>query len=58
MIPYIVWIFKHLHYMQGCLVEIRGVEPLAFSMPSADNGRTEKGRARQPYILADCHTYS
>lgn len=36
------------------LVEIRGVGPLTFSMPSCNGARTAEDRARQSRILADC----
>ena len=36
------------------MVEIRGVEPLTFSMPSCNGARTAEDRARQSRILADC----
>ena len=36
------------------VVEVRGVEPLTFSMPSRNKAKTTEDRARQSRILADC----
>jgi len=35
------------------MVEIRGVEPLTFSMPSCDDARTARDGKRQMRILLD-----